>query len=208
MEFCEDYSKVYGWAYGDKNGNIYKEKWLTYGGSKYYFDSDGCMYRKKNECLIDGKPYSFDEDGKATDLAGGKTGWIDTADGKVYVGSDGKAYSGWNQISGKWYYFSEYDGTVCTGLWEIDRAFYAFRDNGEMVTGWYEYNGNWYYADKNGKLYADKWLNYRGSWYYFSEWAVMSNSYHFVVKGYGYNFDGSGKCLNPDKPFAVVIGKY
>jgi len=201
----DEWDEEYDWAYGDKDGNVYKEKWLSYGGKDYYFYDDGTMYSDIPQILIDGKPYSFAEDGKATDLAGSKTGWIETESGRCYIGSDGKACTGWKQISGKWYYFSEFDGRAYTDGWTMEDGTYTFKDDGEMATGWYKSRDIWYYMDKSGKRYSDRWLSYSGSWYYFAAWGEMIRDCTYLVKGCGYDFDADGKCLNPNKPHVVVI---
>ncbi|WP_034450081.1 hypothetical protein [Butyrivibrio sp. AE2032] len=193
------------WIYGDKNGNLYKGQWLNYGGSKYYFDYDACM-KCSVVSVIDGKLYSFDKDGKAKDVAGNTKGWLELDEGRAYIGSDGKAYTDWQKIDGKWYYFS-WNGLAATGRWILDGTQYIFKDNGEMVTGWYDDGDTWYYADSSGNLYQNRWLNYRGSWYYFDNGGIMVHYdwEPFIIKGRGYKFSSDGKCLNPDKPVAAKV---
>ena len=206
LEVWSDWREDKYWVLGDKNGKIHRDEIVTYGGSKYYFDYDGFMLTGYGAYLIDGKVYSIAEDGKVTDLAGSKKGWLETDEGRCYIGSDGKAYTGWQQIGGKWYRFSTFDGTAYTHVWDIgDEGLYVFKDNGEMATGWYFCDNNWYYANSNGRLNVGKWVNIRGSWYYFNAWGEMIRDCTYLVKGNGYDFDADGKCLNPNKPHVVVI---
>ena len=50
------------WQYYDNNGQMYKEKWLKYGGQWYYFNENGEMLCNCFE-KIDAKFYDFDEKG-------------------------------------------------------------------------------------------------------------------------------------------------
>lgn len=55
-----------------------------------------------------------------------------------YENSDGNVLTGWQQINGKWYYFS----TVQTNENFL----------GEMITGWQLINNNWYYFYNDGSM--------------------------------------------------------
>lgn len=50
------------WRFYDLNGVEYKNKWLTYNGYKYYFDSMG--YMTTGLTKIGNSYYRFGEDGK------------------------------------------------------------------------------------------------------------------------------------------------
>lgn len=52
----------YYWYYYDSNGNMYKDKWLSYSGKWYYFDKYGVMVTFL-EYEIDDKIYDFDKNG-------------------------------------------------------------------------------------------------------------------------------------------------
>ena len=207
LESYNDWYEEKGWVYADKNGKLYEDQWLTYGGSKYYFDYDGFMVAGEEEYRVDGRLYSFDKDGKSKDITGNKTGWSKINGYDVYIESDGKLAEGWKQINGKWYLFDEYNGAAARNgfyYWWGDTA-YIFNEKCEMVTGWYQYEDQWFYAGKDGNLVADKWIKSGSSWYYLSPWCSAADYEHYVVDGYVYNFDSNGKCLNPDNPDNVII---
>ena len=98
-------------------GNSYSSQWgyLYYNGSYnwYYFDQDGYMV----------------------------TGWFTAPDGKRFYlnpvsdGRQGAMCTGWNQIDGKWYYFSQEQGSgygqLLTGTTTPDG--YTVNENGEWV---------------------------------------------------------------------------
>ncbi len=98
-------------------GNSYSSQWgyLYYNGSYnwYYFDQDGYMV----------------------------TGWFTAPDGKKFYlnpvsdGNQGAMCTGWNQIDGKWYYFSQEQGSgygqLLTGTTTPDG--YTVNENGEWV---------------------------------------------------------------------------
>ena len=197
------------WVYGDSNGNLYRDKWLTSGSAKYYFDVDGVMVSNYSVYEVDGKVYSFDASGKATDLSGNKKGWIEVAlsiqNSYVYIGSDGNLYKGWKQINGKWYYFEEYNGVAMRGTYLYDYdGDYIFDDNCVLQTGWSYCNGDWHYSGSNGKVVKDKWIKTNGSWYYLNEFGNMVTG-EYIVHGLRYQFSDDGKCLNPDEPERVVL---
>jgi len=192
--------------YGGEDGIIYREKWLSYEGNEYYFDNYGYLNNSSMPKLIDGKIYTFDRNGKATDLTGNNTGWVELDIGRAYIGSDGKAYTGWHQIDGKWYFFDRYTGFACVGKRYADDNCYFFKDNGEMAIGWVKSNGKWYYAGPGGKLYIERWFNYKGSWYYFDDNGHMldDKSTDYYIEGCEYEFDEDGRCLNPYTPKAAI----
>jgi len=107
---------------------------------------------------------------------------------------------GWYQEDENWYYLTEYD--FLTGWQEIDGYTYYFSDGGRMQTGWVYDGGNWYYLwsdgcmvtgtveidgvtytfDDNGVMISEGeevpdepeseqlgWVYEDGKWYYFDE---------------------------------------
>ena len=87
-----EYWSVDGDKWTFSYGNSYRDQWgyLYYNGNYnwYYFDQDGHMV----------------------------TGWFTAPDGRKFYlnpsadGKQGAMYTGWNQIDGKWYYFSQEQG--------------------------------------------------------------------------------------------------
>ncbi|WP_034442122.1 hypothetical protein [Butyrivibrio sp. AE2032] len=205
---------IEAWVYGDSNGKLYRDKCLDQAGSKYFFDEEGFLITDWNEYPNDGKLYSVDKDGKATMYGTGKTGWVKTSTGWIYIDSDGKFSTEWKKMNGNWYYFNGYNGvTVPNSFWSMydDPSIeYYFDGDCKMVTGWFQDGSSWYYSGSDGRVYMGRWLNYRGSWYYFYRgWgAMLENVYHFVIDGRGYDFDENGKCINPDNPAVVIVEDY
>ncbi|WP_034442320.1 hypothetical protein [Butyrivibrio sp. AE2032] len=199
------------WYYAGDDGVTYKNKWLKSNGSWYYFNESGIMVTDRKYFEIDRRFYSFDKDGKCTNHDSMETlrGWfkLDYSSGTewVYLGSDGRYVTGWQNINNKWYYFSPDYGTMYDyGPLEIDGKYYYFKPSGEMVTGWYQRDGYWwYYAGSDGVIYHGKWLNKGGKWYYFSAedsglfGTMLINVKDYEIDGKLYDFDSSGVCLNP-----------
>ena len=198
------------WYYIGSDGERYKNKWLSYKGAWYYFDRFGWLVTDLEFYAINGKHYRFDESGKCTTPNGVVTtsGWYCfkyfSEDFWFYYGSDMKFVTGWQQIKGKWYFFTE-DGQMYTGdMYDGNDREYYFKDSGEMVTGWFKIYDEWAYADKSGLVYNNKWLNYNGSWYYFDTPNMVSDRTDFMINGKLYDFDENGKCLNPDSGRIIV----
>lgn len=62
-----------------------------------------------------------------------KTGWLDSDDGKYYLGADGKAYIGWQDIDGSSHYF-EQDGKMATGEVWLGLTLCVFDENGVLIS--------------------------------------------------------------------------
>jgi glucan-binding YG repeat protein len=66
-------------------------------------------------------------------------------------GDDGRALTGWQKISGSWYYFAGSTAQMFTGVHKIGSSWFAFKggDSGRMLTGWqkltYQGKAAWYY---------------------------------------------------------------
>ena len=205
-----DYAVDY-WVYVGKDGKLLKEQWLNDKGNWYYFYDNGIMLSSYDSYLLDGKLYSFDENGKCTDhtpsfsngwnkyYAYGEEEWIYLENGKVCTG--------WKKINNNWYYFEESNGFMATGDAYIDGNGYLFDENGLMTYGWY-YNGHsWHYYRADGTEYTG-WLKYNGSWYYFREAGDMVNWHGIVIDGKVYNFNSDGKCLNPSGDGILILSQY
>ncbi len=61
-----------GWWYKYSDGSHAKNQWLTIGGKKYYFGSNG--YMKTGTVTINGKKYTFDSNGVLKSSSSAKTG--------------------------------------------------------------------------------------------------------------------------------------
>lgn len=128
--------------------------------------------------------------------------------------------TGWQKISGEWYYFND-SGKLDTGwVQDTDDSWYYMDENtGKMATGWLqsEESGLWYYMDNTrGNMLSNGWLcdDASGRWYYLNENGAMCTGWIFVddtwylldkngamctgwnlVDGKWYYLDMSGKCL-------------
>ncbi|MCR4702843.1 MAG: hypothetical protein K5665_04155 [Saccharofermentans sp.] len=205
------------WVYVDKNGNQYRDKWLNYNGSWYYFYPEGFMASGIDFVYYNGKIYTFDEKGKCLNFDQNITGWYSVKVSEdytawFYYGSDGKVLTGWQNINNKWYYFGKYSGTLTqNGLFsfENDDRMFFFDKNGVLQTGWcYEEDSDsWFYADADGQIFKDGWKNVDGKWYYFDDISMVTDCKYLEIKGKYYDFDKDGVCLNPDsgRPLEVII---
>lgn len=176
-----------GWG-GNLDLNVFygdKGAWQAYAGKseqaptqsdgwsqtngKWQYTADGQLC-KDGWRHIDGKWYAFDADGWML------TGWYAKDDKWYYLTPQGSMHTGWSLIDGKWY------------LLDAD---------GVMVEGWTQSGGKWYYLQANGVM-AQGWLQDKsGAWYYLNipdgEMVTGVKS----IDGKRYEFDLSGKCLNP-----------
>lgn len=200
------------WAYMDSNGKMYRNQWLNYGGAWYYFDSTG--YMLCYDWLIDGKFYEFESNGKCVDPYQSYTGWHKTVDDAGmtewhYYGSDHCVVTGWKQIGGKWYYFSEEGRMLDDTVELIDGKDYVFDKNGALVSGWYYvYDSIWVYADSDGVMVKNSWIKYGGEWYYARDFGIVTDYDAYDINGRYYDFDSNGVCTNPEGtagPRVVII---
>ena len=132
---CEDeWKKVNGAWYYLMDGGAMAQNWLRQPEGWYYLGGDGA--RKAGWQLIGGAWYYLDGEnteqpglrleenwkeigGKCYYLTGSgamAVNWLSRPEGKYYVGSDGARRTGWQKISGNWYYFyteDDPDGNKC-----------------------------------------------------------------------------------------------
>jgi GH25 family lysozyme M1 (1,4-beta-N-acetylmuramidase) len=137
--FMGDDAKTGEWIQGE---SINHDKW-------WYKYSDG-TYPADCWKKINGKWYLFD-----------KNGWMLhdwKSDGGIwyFLGSpdDGAMKTGWQLISGKWYYFNE-EGAMQTCWKKINGEWYYFDSNGAMMTGWIHSGAYDYLLDSQGVMYSN-----------------------------------------------------
>lgn len=212
-----------GWKYytGD-SGFVYSD-WKQIGGKWYYFMSSGYMLQGVTDYMIGGIYYNFDNSGACIN-PGAKIqqykGWhkicecyydysakdIITEYNWYYYESNGELASGWRTISGKKYYFDDYNHKMYYNKkgdkyphW-INNENYWFRESGELVAGgWYNCGDSWRYAASDGRLYCTEWLEENGKSYYFDMYGrMLSNVRNVEIDGYYYNFNSDGSCKDPD----------
>lgn len=183
-----------GWYYSGNDG-IVRSGWQAINGKWYYFGKEDDYYLSYGEMCtgtheIDDKLYVFNTNGA---LSYGWTNYIeyDHANNPMgeywyYSDNNGVAKTGWQLISGKWYYFGKGDGQMYYGTYKItdektnEETYYYFDSTGALVnnpSGWLHctpYSNakgcavdfGWYYF-KNGKPLTG-WQIIGGKWYYFN----------------------------------------
>jgi len=222
-----DWKKVDGkWYYFGSNG-FYVTGTAFIGEDVYYFNNDGTMcgtgWQKTlngddiyvyaggalatGKKTIDGKKYCFSENGYMV------TGAYNNGDGFELYAKNGQLIgpvkTGWNEISGSWYYF---DGTNAyqSGVYEINGAKYyfdylfemrsdcvfdnyIFGSSGAAVkSGWAQVGAYWYYVDSaTGRCVYGRFMQIGGKKYKFDySGRVQMNS--FVYGNTAYTTDASG----------------
>ena len=119
------------WYYFSKKGVRYQKGWQTIKGKKYYFSKkNGEAYTGLKK--ISGKLYLFAKDGKRYG-----SGLI-TYSGKTYYVKGGNVQTGWRNLKGNRYCFSDQDGAA--------------------LTGWQTIGGKEYYFDNRGGMQKGKWI--------------------------------------------------
>ena len=116
------------WYYFSKKGVRYQKGWQTIKGKKYYFSKkDGAAYTGLKK--ISGKLYLFAKDGKRYG-----SGLI-TYSGKTYYVKGGNVQTGWRNLKGNRYCFSDQDGAALTGWQTVEGKEYYFDNRGGMQKG-------------------------------------------------------------------------
>ena len=127
------------WYYFSKKGVRYQKGWQTIKGKKYYFSKkNGAAYTGLKK--IGGKLYLFAKNGKRYG-----SGLI-TYSGKTYYVKGGNVQTGWRNLKGNRYCFSDQDGAALTGWQTIGGKEYYFDDRGGMQKG--KWIGNKYVGAK------------------------------------------------------------
>ncbi len=180
----------YGEWYYFRNGKAVTE-WQKISGKWYYFYRDFAVMCN-TYVYVDGKSYMFNKNGT---WISNPNGWISDFEGDWYYFRNGKALTGWQKISSKWYYFGDEDLPImfANRYEEIDGKYYYFNSSGVWISkpeGWRKSNDEWFYF-KNGKPVTG-WLQISGKWYLFYKdegwmitgwWDVNNKWYYFNSSG-------------------------
>ena len=170
------------------NGNLDKNRWETNDNDNYYVGEDGVAVTGKN--TIDGKEYTFDENGKfvrgsfVEEVVKDKKG-KDVTITRYYTAGGSYALM-WQEIDGNLYYFQnsgkEMGRMLSGGQWIITtrgkntKRTYTFAKDGKLTVGAFEDE-----LDSDG--------NVKGTRYYWGENYVTGE---VEIKGKMYKFDENG----------------
>ena len=174
------------------NDSVLLNTWIGASPWKYYVGADGKAY-KEGLHEIDGKSYLFGQYQNiygATSSAGGWqtinndlyfiTGsdsvllntWIGADPWRYYVGADGKAVSGMQDVETNTYYFDPVYKTVTTSAWKtLDEDLYYFQWDGTLARSmWIGANPWKYYVGADGKAYKEGLHEIDGKSYLFGQY--------------------------------------
>lgn len=182
-----------------------KTGWVKSGGAWYYYDSNGDRLGG-GVYVVGKKAYAFDGKGRMVT----KKGWYSVKYGDsaadsyqlwYYLDGNGVCLTGWQKISGSWYYFDKEYGTMYTASSRIGSKLYLFDSNGKLVeqAGWYEqkWSGDdtayYYYLKSSGEVVTG-WQKIGGKWYYFNEEfnGLMAQDGGLNIDGRAYFFTRNG----------------
>ena len=198
------------WYYFNGSG-VMQRGWITWNadGLKSYFDGNGRALTGWQK--LSGKWYYFSpSNGKSVrwsqkigsywyyfnGASQMQTGWVTwNADGaKSYFDGKGHALTGWQKLSGKWYYFSPSNGKSVRWSQKIGSYWYYFNGASQMQTGWVTWNadGAKSYFDGSGHALTG-WQKLSGKWYYFRPESGKSVRWSQKIGGHWYYFNGASQ---------------
>lgn len=137
--------------------------------------------------LINNRPVYINSVGQLSNS--GLNGWLNVF-GNKYWFKNGIMQTGWQKISGSWYYLDEETGIPQTGWFEADGKTYYSNSSGIMQTGWMKFDDKWYYFDGSGALQTG-FYTVGSSCYYSDESGIMLTGWQ-TINGNKYCFDSSG----------------
>ena len=131
-----------------------------------------------------------------------RTGWQEVSGKWYYFGSNGRMRTGWQEVSGKWYYLGT-NGVMRMNWQEVSGKWYYLGTNGVMRTNWQEISGKWYYLGTNGVMRTN-WQQVSGKWYYLGTNGVMRTGWQELGSAW-YYFNASG--VMADDGIYTISGK-
>ena len=170
--------------------------WAWVDGRAYYYGADGSAVIWTQR--IDGKIYYFNGQHQM------HTGWLtwnaDSRKSYFNLGSDGKApaLTGWQQLSGKWYYFDPATGKSLRWGQKVkgsdgEEHFFYFDGASVMQEGWVTWNADGrksYFSYGSGRAKTG-WQQLGGKWYYFDPATGKSLRWGQRIGGNFFYFDGA-----------------
>lgn len=152
----------------------------------YFVDEDGTL--ATGETVIDDVPYVFDDTGKCS------TGWQEVSGKRYYYNPEtAEAVLGLFEVDGSYYYVDKKDG-MCTNVAEIDGVEYLFNEQtGKMQSGWLDINDKRRYFYKDS-TYAKGITEIDDKLYIFDNNGVILTGLQ-TINGKTYYADEQGKAL-------------
>ncbi|MGN0144884.1 MAG: glucosaminidase domain-containing protein, partial [Clostridium sp.] len=230
--YKSDESKVFGWIkidgkwyYLDDDDGSMATGWLHKNNIWHYLEESGAMvtgwksinnkwyfFNKNGEMLTgiqrDGNNmYYLNDSGEMIN----QQGWQKVQDKWIYVENSGKLKLGWFKDDNESWYYLQGDGSMVTGIKNIDGKVYSFYDNGIMQTGWKQVHESWYYFLDSGEMatgwtyvgddcyylydngaMAKGWINIGDSWYLLNSsgamqtgWVTSGDDMYYLDKSTG-----------------------
>ena len=174
--------------YRYEDGTYAVSAWVTEGGERYYFGSDGLAVSGRQK--IDGAWYWFGDDCRM------QTGWVTWGNGtKSFFDWDGKALTGWRSFNGVKYYFDPSTAMSLRWSQKLGGSWYYFNSSSQMVKGWVTWkNGTKSFFDWDGKALTG-WRSFNGVKYYFDPSTAMSLRWSQKLGGRWYYFNSSSQMV-------------
>ena len=152
--------------------------WLQFAEGTYCLDENGAV--RTGWVEEKGNRYYFGEaDGAMS------TGWVETPDGRFYMGENGTLSSGLVEVDGVIHGFDA-SGNPLSGWAELDGKRYYFSGDGTFHKGWVEENGLRYYIREDGTAAVGK-LEIDGELFFFSSTGmnfIFVNPWHALPEGF------------------------
>ncbi len=146
-------SAVGKWFYIE-NGEPVQDEWKKIDGTWYYFNSNGFMetgiFYEANETTSANekttyKTYAFSKDDGALTVGGWVNVGTDRYDSWAFTDANGEVVTGWQNIGGQWYYFSDgWDNGQSSANYKEEAEWTQSGNRGYMQTGAAQvWNSDW-----------------------------------------------------------------
>lgn len=169
---------------------------VTYSGKKLVLGTDYSVSYKNNisagtaSVTITGKGKYQGSITKNFAVVNKFTGWKQIS-GKWYYSSGTALASGWKSISGSKYYFNQTTKAMMTGVIKVSGKYYYLNSSGAQRTGWQKSGSYWYYFGGSGGSACIGWKKIGSTWYYFKSNGRMATG-TLTIDGKKYRFAASG----------------
>ncbi len=136
--------------------------WLAHYTNKTDFDGQYTFWQHSSRGSVNGIKGRVDCDiwydsGNLvfnTSAVASRNGWVANGSDKYYYKA-GKVLKGWQEISGRLYYFTQSTGRMLKGWQNLDGHRYYMGKNGNVRRGWQKIGGKTYYfSRKTGKMWT------------------------------------------------------